>query len=166
MCYKLIWLTCVDFKKINIKICFVLQFRTCWIRGGSLFFRLSPNQISKFSSQTNFLLIFSFSGLFSYYLITISVYIMYSNQAEASPIPATSHDEVDKVNFLNLQCESSPGGVIPNTKLSDSELRQRLVDVLVSCNSALYTTKHLTDNYVSFESKLYSKISYATPGTV
>ena len=91
---------------------------------------------------------------------------MYLNQAEASPIPATSHDDVDKVNFLNLQCQSSPSGIIPKTGLSDSALRQRLVDVLVSCNSALHITKHLTDNYVSFESKLYSELSNATPGSV
>lgn len=94
----------------------------------------------------------SFSGLFRYYLIlSISSYIMYSNQAEASPIPG---DEVDKVNFLNLQCDIS-SDKSRNTKasMSDSELRERLVAVLISCNSALHITKHLTDNYVSFHQK-------------
>lgn len=84
---------------------------------------------------------------------------MYTNQAEASPIPATidstpGHDEVDKVNFLNLQCDISVDKSLPKTQLSDSDLRKRLVDVLVSCNAALHTTKHLTDNYVSFNEKV------------
>jgi hypothetical protein len=78
---------------------------------------------------------------------------MYSNQAEASPIPATidssSHDEVDKINFLNLQCDISANEDLPRVPLSDEVLRERLRAVLISCNSALHTTKHLTDNYVS-----------------
>lgn len=80
---------------------------------------------------------------------------MYSNQAEAGPI--ASRDEVDKVNFLNLQCDISTDKSHPKIPLSDSALRERLVDVLVSCNAALHTTKHLTDNYVSFIAVYHGK---------
>lgn len=83
---------------------------------------------------------------------------MSSKQADASPVPvaitsATSssgHDEVDKVNFLNLQCHiSNEHEKVSITPLSDAVLRERLRAVLLSCHSALHQTKHLTDNYVS-----------------
>jgi hypothetical protein len=72
---------------------------------------------------------------------------MCSNQVKAGPIPAS--DEMSKVNFLNLQCKGSQDEDVPHTPMSDSELRERLKAVLYSCHSALHTTKHLTEDYVS-----------------
>lgn len=91
---------------------------------------------------------------------------MSSNQAESSPVPATitsetssGNDAVDKINFINLQCEvSSEHRKVPKTPLNDAALRERLVAVLISCHSALHQTKHLTDSYVS--QTLFSKHYY------
>jgi hypothetical protein len=84
---------------------------------------------------------------------------MYSNQAEAHPVP---HDEVDKVNFLNLQCDISDDKNLQKSSMSDEKLKERLVAVLISCNSALHTTKHLTDNYVSLNKDKYCSKIMAT----
>lgn len=100
-----------------------------------------------------------FPELFSHYLIlTVSFYIMSTNQAESSPIPATvveaSNDVPDKINFLNLQCQvSSEHRTISKASLSDEVLRERLVAVLISCHSALHQTKSLTDSYVSLKTQ-------------
>lgn len=83
---------------------------------------------------------------------------MSSNRAQAHPVPATisserclGHDEVDKINFLNLQCDVSSGKKLSKAPLNDAALRERLVAVLISCHSALHQTKHLTDSYVSYD---------------
>lgn len=100
-----------------------------------------------------------FTELFGYYLaLSVSVYIMSSNQTEASPIPSTrpstapsGHDEVDKINFLNLRCDASSNDPKkdPITTLSDAQLQIRLKAVVLSCSVALHKTKELTGNYVS-----------------
>lgn len=83
---------------------------------------------------------------------------MSSRQAEASPVPvaitsetsSAGHDEVDKINFLNLQCHiANEHASAPMAPLNDAVLKERLRAVLLSCHSALHQTKHLTDNYVS-----------------
>lgn len=83
---------------------------------------------------------------------------MSSNKTNANPVPATissgipnRHDESDKMNFLNLQCDISNDYNKKASKdaLNDVVLKERLVAVLISCHSALHQTKHLTDNYVS-----------------
>lgn len=99
---------------------------------------------------------------------------MSSNKADANPVPATitsgtanSHDETDKINFLNLQCDISNDYNKKASKnaLNDVVLKERLVAVLVSCHSALHQTKHLTDNYVSLEilffAKRHSRVEYS-----
>lgn len=80
---------------------------------------------------------------------------MSSNQTEASPIVSTrtsetptGHDELDKINFLNLRCQMSDPKKVPVTPLSDAELQKRLKAVLLACNVALHKTKELTGNYV------------------
>lgn len=96
-----------------------------------------------------------FAELFRYHLIfALSIYIMSSKQTDASPVPVITSpgiDEVDKVNFLNLQCHISSEKAVPSPSLSDAALRERLKAVLLSCHSALHQTKTLTDNYVSWE---------------
>lgn len=78
---------------------------------------------------------------------------MSSNQTEASPIPSpkasSGHDEVDKINFLNLRCgAANDPKKSPVTPLSDAELQIRLKAVLTSCSVAFQKTKMLTENYV------------------
>lgn len=87
---------------------------------------------------------------------------MSSKHAEASPVPvaitsetSSGHDEVDKINFLNLKCHiADENPKLPITPLSDAVLKERLRAVLHSCHSALHQTKSLTDNYVSKEQKM------------
>lgn len=98
-------------------------------------------------------------------IIAISVYIMSSNSAQANPIhhkasTSAGKDEVDKINFMNLQCSNVDGNrILSNTPLSNDALLKRLKAVVISCNMALHETKGLTDNYVS--TKLFWR-----PGTV
>lgn len=82
---------------------------------------------------------------------------MSSNSAQANPIPRKSSgstsvgkDEVDKINFMNLQCSNVDGNrILSSAPLSNDVLLERLKAVVISCNSALHQTKGLTDNYVS-----------------
>lgn len=82
---------------------------------------------------------------------------MSSNSAQANPIPRKSSgsmsvgkDEVDKINFMNLQCSNVDGNrILSATPLSNEVLLERLKAVVISCNAALHQTKGLTDSYVS-----------------
>lgn len=81
---------------------------------------------------------------------------MSSEQAEASPVPVapSGHDELDKVNFLNPKCHISEGSTHgPITPLSDDALKARLGAVLLTCHSALHSTKSFTEDYVSLNTK-------------
>ncbi|CRK91186.1 CLUMA_CG004869, isoform B [Clunio marinus] len=82
-----------------------------------------------------------------------TIYVMSSNQAEGRSIVYASseenssgRDESDKIDFLNLQCVVERDK--PKAPLSDSALKSRLEAVLLSCRSALFQTKDLTDNYI------------------
>lgn len=75
---------------------------------------------------------------------------MSSKPAEANPVRhqrATSHDEVDKINFINPSCAAER--LETTNTLSGAELRERVRAVLESSRKTLNDTREYTDDYVS-----------------
>lgn len=77
---------------------------------------------------------------------------MSSHQAEANPIPT----QAKKNNFLDLECGRSRShtAAMPT---DEKYLRERLTAVMTSCRHALYSTKDLTESYVSKQSQNFIK---------